>query len=328
MQGELTGFERMTDKAQLEVDFGINNGFSPGDEGPRAFGYNVAFPGNTAEVLVDLTLAEDLGFIGNAQGIFIDNTGTAALSLRIPGVEQTIRIPGECQMIGPIALPRTVRQLYFTSNEAKTIRFHLFNVPLPYAVYSTSVGGGGSVVTIAGQPISVSGPLTDTQLRATAVPVSGPLTDAELRATAVPVSGPLTDTQLRATAVPVSGPLTDTELRATAVPVTGPLTDAQLRATAVPVTASKPSTGTRSSVAGAAADTLVLASNAARLGATVYNDSTAILYLGLGTTAVSTTDYSAQLVAGAYYEVPFDFTGQIRGYWASATGNARVTELT
>jgi hypothetical protein len=34
--------------------------------------------------------------------------------------------------------------------------------------------------------------------------VSGPLTDTELRASAVPVSGPLTDTQLRATAVPVS----------------------------------------------------------------------------------------------------------------------------
>lgn len=59
----------------------------------------------------------------------------------------------------------------------------------------------------------VSGPLTDTQLRAVAVPVSGTvavsnhpdrLTDAQLRATAVPVSGPLTDAQMRATAVSVS----------------------------------------------------------------------------------------------------------------------------
>ena len=103
----------------------------------------------------------------------------------------------------------------------------------------------------------VSGPVTDTQLRAADVkitldgeqvaisnfpvtqPISGAvsvsnmvaqgLTDAELRATAIPVSGPLTDTQLRATALPVSGtvsvsnqlnqPLTDTQLRATALPV-------------------------------------------------------------------------------------------------------------
>jgi hypothetical protein len=46
----------------------------------------------------------------------------------------------------------------------------------------------------------VSGPLTDTELRASAVPVSGTFWQATQ-----PVSGPLTDTQLRATAVPVSG---------------------------------------------------------------------------------------------------------------------------
>ena len=50
----------------------------------------------------------------------------------------------------------------------------------------------------------VTGPLTDTELRASAVPVSGPLTDSQLRASPVSVSGPLTDAQLRATAVPVS----------------------------------------------------------------------------------------------------------------------------
>jgi hypothetical protein len=65
--------------------------------------------------------------------------------------------------------------------------------------------------------VAVTGPLTDTQLRASAVPVSGTVT----------ATGPLTDTQLRATPVPVSG----------AVTATGPLTDTQLRASAVPVSA-------------------------------------------------------------------------------------------
>lgn len=54
---------------------------------------------------------------------------------------------------------------------------------------------------------------------------------------AVPVTGPVTDTQIRATPLPVSGPLTDTQLRAVAVPVSGPLTDTQLRAVAVPISA-------------------------------------------------------------------------------------------
>lgn len=41
-------------------------------------------------------------------------------------------------------------------------------------------------------------------LNAGSVTVTGALTDAQLRATSVPVSGPLTDAQLRAVAVPVS----------------------------------------------------------------------------------------------------------------------------
>lgn len=120
---------------------------------------------------------------------------------------------------------------------------------------------------------AVSGPLTDTQLRATSVPVtvsdgSGPLTvDGTVGVSnfpvTQPVSGPLTDTQLRASSVPVtvsdgSGPLTVdgtvsvSNFPATqpvsgtigvnnfpaTQPVSGPLTDTQLRASSVPVTVS------------------------------------------------------------------------------------------
>lgn len=109
------------------------------------------------------------------------------------------------------------------------------DAPVATPVFVRLSDGAASIATLP-----VSGPLTDTQLRATPVPVSGTvtattggLTDTQLRATAVPVSGPLTDTQLRATAVPVSGtvtatgPLTDTQLRATAVPVSGTVTAVQ-----------------------------------------------------------------------------------------------------
>ena len=60
-------------------------------------------------------------------------------------------------------------------------------------------------------------------------PVSGPLTDSQLRAQAVPIAGTVTAN------TGLSQPLTDSQLRAQAVPVSGPLTDGQLRATAVPV---------------------------------------------------------------------------------------------
>jgi hypothetical protein len=51
------------------------------------------------------------------------------------------------------------------------------------------------------------------------------------------------------------------------------------------------------------------------------------LYLKLGSTA-SVTSFTTRMVAYAYYEVPFQYTGTIDGIWASATGSARMTELT
>lgn len=59
----------------------------------------------------------------------------------------------------------------------------------------------------------------------------------------LPVTGPLTDTELRATAVPVSGTVTANAGSGTFA-VSGPVTDAQLRASAVPVSVSDPSVGT------------------------------------------------------------------------------------
>ncbi len=88
-------------------------------------------------------------------------------------------------------------------------------------------------------------------------------------------------------------------------------------------------TGTTSQVSDTNVSTTILAANTARLGASVFNDSTVTLYLKMGTTA-STTDYTVQLVAGAYWEAPYGYTGKIDGIWASDpnTGAARVTEYT
>lgn len=117
----------------------------------------------------------------------------------------------------------------------------------PWVVSGTITIGTMPEVEIkndVGNPVLVSGPLTDAQLRATPVPISGtvtvtdgsgPLTvDGTVSITGTVgvtqstspwvVSGPLTDTQLRATSVPVSGPLTDVQLRATPVPVSGTVT--------------------------------------------------------------------------------------------------------
>jgi hypothetical protein len=72
---------------------------------------------------------------------------------------------------------------------------------------------------------------------------------------------------------------------------------------------------------------VVLAANSSRRGAAVFNESGAVLYLALGTTA-SLTAYTVQVGIGAYYEVPFNYTGALWGITTAGTAVVRVTELT
>lgn len=88
----------------------------------------------------------------------------------------------------------------------------------------------------------------------------------------------------------------------------------------------KAATGTQTSVASSATNVTLLAANSARLGATLFNDSTAVCYVRFAATATS-SNYSVQLLSNSYYEVPFGYSGIIDGIWASANGNMRVTEM-
>ena len=86
-------------------------------------------------------------------------------------------------------------------------------------------------------------------------------------------------------------------------------------------------TATTSNVAGSAASVTLLVSNSLRKGFTIHNDSSANLYVKFGATA-SLTSFTVKMVSQAYFEVPFDYTGRVDGIWDSATGAARVTEIT
>lgn len=93
----------------------------------------------------------------------------------------------------------------------------------------------------------------------------------------------------------------------------------------------KPSTtGTETNVASSATDVTILAANTARLGASVYNDSTQILYLLLAAGTSSATNYTVQMPPNSFFELsgPSVYNGIIKGLWAAVNGNARVTENT
>lgn len=95
------------------------------------------------------------------------------------------------------------------------------------------------------------------------------------------------------------------------------------------ISSAAPSVGTQTSVASSASDATILAANVARKGAIIYNDSTAILYILLAVGTSSTSNYSMQIPAngGSFTLNPGEYTGVIKGLWASANGNARVTEF-
>lgn len=93
------------------------------------------------------------------------------------------------------------------------------------------------------------------------------------------------------------------------------------------ITFPKSGTATPTTVPGATSSTALLTANTNRLGATIYNNSTARLYVEFGATA-SLTVFAVMVEPNGYLEVPFDYTGQITGIWAIANGSALVREFT
>lgn len=148
------------------------------------------------------------------------------------------------------------------------------NLYVNVAAGALTPSGMQDVNILSSVPLTVSGPLTDVQLRTTPVPVSGtffqvtqpvsgtvavsnfpatqPVTGTFFQATQ-PVSGTLAVSNFPSSQA-VTGPLTDVQLRTTPVPIsgtvaTGGLTDVQLRTTPVPVSgtffqATQPISGT------------------------------------------------------------------------------------
>jgi hypothetical protein len=86
-------------------------------------------------------------------------------------------------------------------------------------------------------------------------------------------------------------------------------------------------TVTNANVASSASSVTLLSANAARLGATLWNDSNASCFVKMGTTAVA-TDAVVKMGPGSYYEVPYGYDGRIDGIWDVATGAMRVGEWT
>lgn len=88
-----------------------------------------------------------------------------------------------------------------------------------------------------------------------------------------------------------------------------------------------PTVGTVTVVASVITDATILASNANRKGAIIYNNSNSALNLALSNVDATVT-YSVQVAAGASFVLSAgDYTGVIKGTWVAANGQANVTEF-
>lgn len=241
---------------------------------------------------------------------------------------------------GTVSLPAGAATAANQSTEIASLASIDGKVPANLTVTSTRLLVDGSGVT---QPVSAASLPLPSGASTSAAQTTGNSSLSSIDGK-VPANLTVTSTRLlvdgSGVTQPVSGPLTDTQLRATPVPVSGTVAATQSgtwtvqpgnTANTTPwlVKEQRSSTSTLSNVSSSATNVTLLASNANRLNAAIFNDSTQILYVKLGTTA-STSSYTVQIAAGGYYELPTVniYTGIIDGIWASANGNARVTELT
>lgn len=140
--------------------------------------------------------------------------------------------------------------------------------------------------------------------------------------TTQPVSGTVTSNQGTANTIANAWPVKPTDGTNSM-----PMGDAAARALFVKSQPAVATTSAVTQVASSATSVTLKATNANRLGLMIFNDSTSVLYVKFGATA-STTSYTVKMTAGQYYEAPFGYTGVVDGIWASANGNAYITEVT
>jgi hypothetical protein len=193
-------------------------------------------------------------------GITVTVSPSAGLATEVTLSAINAKVPALGQALAAASVPVVLTAAQLTtltplssvsiSNFPATQAISAVSLPLPTGASTSALqaAGNASLSSIDAKltnPLPVSGPLTDAELRATPVPVSGTVTATiagvatEATLSAINAKVPALGQALAAASVPVV--LTAAQLSTltplSTVAVTGPLTDAELRASAVPISA-------------------------------------------------------------------------------------------
>lgn len=259
-------------------------------------------------------------------------TGAATAANQVTGNSTLATISGQLPaVLGQTTMANSLA-VVIASNQSAVAVTGTVTSSGDYAQGSTTSGELGPLI----QGAATSG--SPTYTTATTNPISLTLAGAlrtDASATTQPVSAaslPL-PTGAATSALQTTGNTTLSTISGQLPPALGPeasassLSVVQATGTSFAVSVDVSSTGALTSVALATSSTTILASNAARKGFIVYNDSLNILYIAFSGTA-STSAFSAKLQPGAAYNSDILYTGIITGIGSAASGNARVTEFT
>lgn len=130
--------------------------------------------------------------------------------------------------------------------------------------------------------------------------------------------------------MPVTGPLTQSQLAATPVSVTLPAifpVSQAVPTTQFTVDPNRASTATRTTVAASLTSVTVVAANPVRRGLVFFNNSDASVFLGLGSTATTTADFTIEIPSHEGWTCPYNYDGPVQAVWLALTGALQVTEL-
>jgi hypothetical protein len=319
-----------------------------------------------AELTAEITAGRGNVVAGQALGVQVLNTQTVNLSGTGTLADNAAFTDGSTRVVMSGYIFDEVAGTALTENDAAAARIDAKRSQINtiedgvtrgrYATVTAdnAIKVDGSAVT---QPISgtvtantgLTQPLTDTQLRATAVPVSlasvpsHPVTNAGTFAVQVSSALPAGTNNIGDVDVLTLPAVTiaASQTLATVTTVSTVTSLSQLAGQAINLGAGTSASGTQRIIEASAAtgtqtnpslsttSATVLAANVLRRGATIFNNSTSILFIRLSATAASSTTFTAKLNPEDYYEVPGNYNGAITGILNTGTTTAvQVTEIT
>src|SRR5882672_7236224 len=156
----------------------------------------------TTDASGNLTVAQSGTWnITNVSGTISLPTGASTSALQTTGNSSLSSIDTKTPSLGQAVMASSVPVAIASNQSAIPINDNSGSLTVDNnGTFAVQAAQSGSWTVAVSGSVAVTGPLTDTQLRASAVPVSGTFFQATQPvsiAATVAVSGPLTDTQLR-----------------------------------------------------------------------------------------------------------------------------------